>query len=235
MNIHCIKEKRRVHLFILSWLINIQMECFNTVESSSIAGGIDMRLERITINKIKVSLSSDDLFDRGISNEDIWKDSNKWEQLFHEMLDEASDEFGVDFRGQVAVEVFSLQTQGMIMIITMEGEEVDEEDFHTDGFIEMQVTVGGYEDFLFEFNEFEDVIQLSKRLIAIDVSDGILYTKDGKYYLFFDYSLSEMYEKIACILSEYGNPSLVSTHVLQEYGSVLMEDKAIEKINYFFK
>jgi adapter protein MecA 1/2 len=194
-----------------------------------------MRLERITINKIKVSLSSDDLFDRGISNEDIWKDSNKWEQLFHEMLDEASDEFGVDFHGQVAVEVFSLQTQGMIMIITMESEEIDEEDFHTDGFIEMQVTVGGYEDFLFEFNDFEDVIQLSKRLIAIDVSDGILYTKDGKYYLFFDCSLSEMYEKIACILSEYGNPSLVSTHVLQEYGSVLMEDKAIEKINYFFK
>jgi adapter protein MecA 1/2 len=194
-----------------------------------------MRLERITINKIKVSLSSDDLFDRGITNEDIWKDSNKWHQLFHEMLDEASDEFGVDIRGQVAVEVFSLQTQGMIMIITMDDEEVDEEDFQNDGFIEMQVTVGDCEEFLFEFEDFEDIIQLSKRLSPLNINEGSIYLKDKKYYLFFDSSQNVLFEKIACILSEYGHPSLVSTHILKEYGKVIMEDRAIERINQFFK
>lgn len=195
-----------------------------------------MRLERITINKIKVSLSSDDLFDRGISNEDIWKDSNKWHQLFHDMLDEASDEFGVDIRGQVAVEVFSLQTQGMVMIITMDDEEVEEEeDFPSDGYIEMQVTVGGCDEFLFEFIDFEDVIQLSKRLNALNITDGSLYLKDKKYYLFFDSSYNVIFDKIACILSEYGNPSLLSTHILQEYGTVIMDQKAIEKVNHFFK
>jgi adapter protein MecA 1/2 len=205
------------------------------VKSYVKAGGIDMRLERITINKIKVSLSSDDLFDRGISNEDIWQDSNKWHQLFHDMLDEASDEFGVDIRGQVAVEVFSLQTQGMIMIITMEDDEEIEEDFQEEGFIEMQVTVGGCEEFLFEFVDFEDIIQLSKRLFSLNILDGSLYLKDKKYFLYFDSSHNVIFDKIACILSEYGNPSLLSTHVLQEYGKVIMETKAIEKLNYFFK
>jgi adapter protein MecA 1/2 len=193
-----------------------------------------MRLERITINKFKVSLSSDDLFDRGISNEDIWKDSNKWHQLFHEMLDEASDEFGVDIRGQVAVEVFSLQTQGMIMIITMEDEDV-EEDFQSEGIIEMQVTVGGCEDFLFEFDEFENIIQLSKRLSALNINEGTLYAKDDRYYLYFESSQNIIFTQIACILSEYGNPSLLSTHVLQEYGKVIIESNAIEQVNFYFK
>lgn len=194
-----------------------------------------MRLERITLNKIKVSLSSDDLFHRGISNDDIWKDSNKWHQLFHEMVDEASDEFGVDIRGQVAVEVFSLQTQGMIMIITMEDDFVDEEDFQTENFIEMQVTVGDYHECLFEFSDFEDIIQMSKRLVALNIFDGKLFFKDNKYYLLFDSDHYLNIEKIACILSEYGNPSLVSSHILQEYGKVIMENKAIERVNQFFK
>jgi adapter protein MecA 1/2 len=205
------------------------------VKSYVKAGGIDMRLERITINKIKVSLSSDDLFDRGISKEDIWKDSNKWHQFFHEMLDEASDEFGVDIRGQVAVEVFSLQTQGMIMIITMEDDEIEEEDFHSDGFIEMQVTLGGCNEFLFEFDDFEDIIQLSKRLFTINIFDGCLYLKDNKYYLYFDSSHNIIFDKISCILSEFGTPSLISTHVLQEYGTVIMDSKAIERIHHYFK
>ena len=163
-----------------------------------------MRLERITLNKIKVSLSSDDLFDRGICNDDILKESNKWHQLFHEMLDEACGEFGVDIRGQVAVEVFSLQTQGMIMIITMEENNVDEEDFQTDSFIEMQVTVGGRVDLIFEFDDFEDIIQLSKCLLTLNIIDGSIYFKDQKYYLFFDSTRYENFNKIACILSEYG-------------------------------
>ncbi|MFD2445883.1 adaptor protein MecA [Bacillus sp. CGMCC 1.16607] len=194
-----------------------------------------MRLERITLNKIKVSLSSDDLFHRGISNDDIWKDSNKWQQLFHEMVDEASDEFGVDIRGQVAVEVFSLQTQGMIMILTMEEEFVDEEDFQSDGFIEMQVTVGGCEDCLFEFKDFEDIVQLAKRLADLNIFEGKLFYKDNKYYLLYDSTNQSMIEKIACILSEYGNPSLVSSHILDEYGTVIIDHKAIEKINKYFK
>jgi adapter protein MecA 1/2 len=194
-----------------------------------------MRLERITFNKIKVFLSSDDLFDRGICNEDIMKESNKWHQLFHEMLDEACGEFGVDIRGQVAVEVFSLQTQGMIMIITMEDEDVHEEDFQMDNIIEMQITVGGRDDLLFEFDDFEDVIQLSKRLDAVKITGGRLYLKDNKYYLYFDSSNNVIFERISCILYEYGFPSLISYHILEEYGKVIIEQMAIEQVNQYFK
>jgi adapter protein MecA 1/2 len=42
-------------------------------------------------------------------------------------------------------------------------------------------------------------------------------------------------EKIAAFLSEYGNPSILSTHVLEEYGKQIIEDKAVETIQKYFK
>ncbi|WP_144547508.1 genetic competence negative regulator [Bacillus sp. X1(2014)] len=193
-----------------------------------------MRLERLTANKIKIFLTSDDLFDRGLSKEDIWKDSIKWNQLFHDMLEEASEEFDVDIQGSVAVEVFSLQAQGMILIITVD-EVIEDEEILYDGFIEMQVRVEGYEDLLYEFDEFEDIIGLAKRLSTVNIFGGSLYAWNNRYYLLMDNLESEKNIKAACVLSEFGNASILSPYVLAEYGKRIIEQKAVETILHFFK
>jgi adapter protein MecA 1/2 len=198
------------------------------------AGGKSMRLERLTANKIKIFLTSDDLFDRGLSKEDIWKDSIKWDQLFHDMLEEASEEFNVEIQGSVAVEVFSLQAQGMIMIITVEDAE-DEEEMLYDGFIEMQVRVEGSDSLLYEFESFEDVIGLSKRLMSMDISGGNLYSMNNRYYLLMSHLNPIHLERTASILSEYGNASILSPYVLAEYGKKIIENNAVETIQHFFK
>ncbi len=193
-----------------------------------------MRLERLTANKIKIFLTSDDLFDRGLSKEDIWKDSSKWNQLFHDMLEEASEELDVDIQGSVAVEIFSLQAQGMILIITVD-ETIDDEDLLYDGYIEMQVRVEGCEELLYEFKEFEDIIGLSKRLSIVEIFGGSLYTMNNRYYLLMDNVEQTNKEKAACILSEFGNPSILSPFVLSEYGKPVIEHFAVETILHFFK
>lgn len=193
-----------------------------------------MRLERLTANKIKIFLTSDDLFERGLSKEDIWKDSSKWNQLFHDMLEEASEEFDVDIQGAVAVEIFSLQAQGMILIITVD-EVKDDDDLLYDGYIEMQVRLEGCEDLLYEFKEFEDIIGLSQRLSLADIKGGSLYTWHNRYYLVMDQVEAAKKEIAACILSEFGNPSIVSTHVLAEYGKQIIEHTAVETILHYFK
>lgn len=193
-----------------------------------------MRLERLTANKIKIFLTSDDLFDRGLSKEDIWKDSIKWNQLFHDMLEEASEEFDVDIQGSVAVEVFSLQAQGMILIITVDNVIEDDEILY-DGFIEMQVRVEGYDDLLYEFDEFEDIIGLAKRLSSVNIYGGSLYVWNNRYYLIMDNLESEKNIKAACVLSEFGNASILSPYVLAEYGKRIIEQKAVETIIHFFK
>jgi adapter protein MecA 1/2 len=197
-------------------------------------GGKSMRLERLTANKIKIFLTSDDLFERGLSKEDIWKDSIKWNQLFHDMLEEASEEFDVDIQGSVAVEIFSLQAQGMILIITVDEVKEDEEILF-DGFIEMQVRVEGCKDLLYEFVEFEDIIGLSKRLSTIDIYGGSLYAMYNRYYLLMDKLEAEKNVKAACVLSEYGNASIISPFLLVEYGKQIIENKAVETILQFFK
>ncbi len=193
-----------------------------------------MRLERLTVNKIKIFLTSDDLMERGLSKDDIWKDSIKWHQLFHDMLEEASEEFDVEIQGSVAVEIFSLQAQGMIMIITVD-DYIEDEEVLFDGFVEMQVRVEGCENLLYQFESIEDIIALSHRLFALNVSGGSLYSYNNRYYLNMNNIENSVVEKIAAFLSEYGNPSILSTHVLEEYGKRIIEDKAVETIRKYFK
>ena len=193
-----------------------------------------MRLERLTANKIKIFLTSDDLMERGLSKDDIWKESSKWNQLFHDMLEEASSEFDVDIQGSVAVEIFSLQTQGMIMIITVNSYKEDEELLY-DGFIEMQVRFGGCECLLFEFAEFEDVINAAKCLFRAGISGGSLFAYNNCYYLTMNHLTPGKNEKAASILSEFGNVSIQSPFILIEYGKQIMTNQAVETIIHYFK
>ncbi|WP_066312807.1 genetic competence negative regulator [Bacillus sp. FJAT-29814] len=192
-----------------------------------------MRLERLAANKIKIFLTSDDLFERGLSNEDIWKDSGKWNQLFHDMLEEASDEFDVDIRGSVAVEVFSLYAQGIIMIITV-NEVKEDEEILDEGIIEMQVSVGASRELLYEFEDFEDLIQLSKRLGPLNINEGSIYSMNGLYYLLMNELEADKTSIIASMLSEYGNASILSRFVLAEYGKLIIKEKAISRILQYF-
>lgn len=192
-----------------------------------------MRLERLTYNKIKFFLTTDDLYDRGLSKEDIWIDSLKWNQLFHDMLEEANEEFGVEIQGTIAVEIFSLQAQGMVMILTLEESDQEEESLE-DVFIEMQVTIEGCEEVLFEFSTIEEVIQLSKRFMTMDRSDGSLYSMNKKYYLHFEGIEAADKNKLISVLAEYGDPSLLSIHRLIEYGNLIIKQNAIETIVKYF-
>lgn len=193
-----------------------------------------MRLERLTVNKIKIFLTSDDLFERGLSKDDIWKDSIKWHQLFHDLLEEAGEKFDVDIQGSVAVEIFSLQAQGMIMIITVD-EELEDEEILFDGFVELQVRVEGCDNLLYEFESFEDIIGLSKRLSSLNIRGGSLYSLNNRYYLLMNDIESDNIDKVAALLSEYGNPSILSRHILAEYGKRIIENNAVEIILQHFK
>ena len=193
-----------------------------------------MRLERLNYNKIKIFITLDDLFDRGLTKDDIWKDSIKWHQLFHDMLDEASETFDVEIQGSVAVEIFSMQAQGMVMIVTMDEQEEEEEIFD-DNFIDMQVTMEGNVEILFEFEEFEHVIQLAKQLSLIGFLGGKLYAMNNLYYLLIDNVCQDTQTQIAAIMAEYGNPSFISIHILNEYGKLVIDEYAVNKIMTYFQ
>ena len=55
-----------------------------------------MRLERLNYNKIKIFLTFDDLSERGLTKEDLWRNAPKVQQLFRDMMQEANKELGFE-------------------------------------------------------------------------------------------------------------------------------------------
>ncbi len=77
-----------------------------------------MRLERLNTNKFKVFLTFDDMKERGITKEDLWQDLPKVHDLFRDMMLEAANELGFKVDGPIAVEVYAMPAQGMVIIVT---------------------------------------------------------------------------------------------------------------------
>lgn len=197
-----------------------------------------MRLERLTYNKIKIFLTYDDLKERGITKEELWQDGPKVHQLFKEMMLEADDELGFKADGPIAVEVFSLPAQGMVVIVTKESNEfMDNDDHYDDEYIEMQVTLDECDEIFYEFVTFEDVISLSKRLYPLGITGGTLYTFNDRFYIGFDeHEIIEFeLDTFIALLAEFGNSSTITSHRVIEYGKTLMEQSAILKLFTTFK
>ncbi|HET7629236.1 MAG TPA: genetic competence negative regulator [Bacillales bacterium] len=191
-----------------------------------------MRLERLNSDKIKIFLTFDDLSERGISKDEIWQDLPKVHDLFRDMMLEANDELGFKADGPIAVEVFSLPAQGMVVIVSKgmnDGEFFEDDD---DDYIEMQVTVDESSDVFYEFSSFEDVIALSGRLHPLNVGGGTLYSYNGCFYLHFDEEEMEAYDwsGLIALLSEFGNPSTITHYRVSEYGKKLMENGAVARL-----
>jgi adapter protein MecA 1/2 len=198
-------------------------------------GGI-MRLERLNYNKIKVFLTFDDLTERGLTKDDLWQDLPKVHQLFRDMMNEASDELGFEADGPIAVEIFSLQAQGMVVIVTKGNNEEDLEEEFNDEYIQMQVTLDESNDIFYEFQSLEDVISLCKQLHAIGVEDGRLYSFEHAFYLEFEekhFGFKNI-DDVIPLLSEFGNPSTITTYRVQEYGKCLMTEKAVQQVCKYF-
>lgn len=193
-----------------------------------------MRLERLNYNKIKIFLTYDDLMERGLTKEDLWHDSLKVHQLFREMIEEASEELGFEADGPIAVEVYSLKAQGMVIIVTKDADLQETEEEFLDDYIEMQVTVDESEDILYVFHDIEDIIQLSISLVRLSILGGTLYAHEDHFYLLFDDDSLRNNENLIAVLAEFGNPATMTKYRVHEYGKVLIEENAIEKIYHHF-
>ncbi|MDQ0337771.1 adapter protein MecA 1/2 [Caldalkalibacillus uzonensis] len=198
-----------------------------------------MKLERLNQDKIRIFLTFDDLMERGINKEDIWQDIPKVHELFNDMMHQAYQELDFEVNGPVAVEVHSLPAQGMVVIVTRgRGAMLAEED-HEDiqDFYELEVTLDESEDILFVFRELDDCIQVAHKLAPFLEGDGKLYKYNDRYYLLFEdlFVEDKVYELLIALLSEFGEPSTESKYVLNEYGTVIIGERAIATLCQYFK
>ncbi|MGF7088985.1 adapter protein MecA 1/2 [Kroppenstedtia sanguinis] len=197
-----------------------------------------MRVERLSRDKIRFFLSMDDLMERGIEKEDMWRDIPKVHELFNDMMDQAYQELGFEISGPVAVEVFALPAQGMVVVVsrgrTPSREELD--DLDSDDMYELEVTLEESDQVVFQFADFEDLVQAADSLHRLIGSGGSVYAYRDHYYLVLDTEMeTETLQKGIAVLSEYGEASTCTEHVLEEYGKTIWDGDAIgEIVRYFY-
>ncbi|MBM7713653.1 adaptor protein MecA [Siminovitchia sp. FSL H7-0308] len=191
-----------------------------------------MKLERIAANKIKYSITFEELTKKGFLQDEILKESFLWDVLFDEMLDEAGRIFELNHFGAVSVEIFSLTSKELVLILTIE--EDDEED-------DIPSIIAGNDSnkrnrsLLFQFDDFEHVILLSKRLkeSSVPLGKNSLYAFKNKYF-FKVKANPKHYEYFDSLFSEYGDKSIFSDAYLDDYGELIVKNEAIYILQQHF-
>ncbi|WP_416149685.1 adaptor protein MecA [Salipaludibacillus sp. HK11] len=192
-----------------------------------------MRLERLAYDKMKIFLTYEDLEERGISTDKKWTDVPVIDDMFQDMIAEASQELNFDAEGPVVVEVFSIPAQGVVVIVTKTEEMFDDMD---DPVIEWQLSDAQNDPLLFQFDDIEYVIQLSKTLISLDINGGSLYSYENLYYLHFRGEDVSQLEKttLVSIVREYGEKAKVTTDLIKEYGNLIIDSSAVRQMYEHF-
>lgn len=191
-----------------------------------------MRMERLSQDKIRIFLTFDDLSERGIQKEDLWREVPKVHELFSEMMDQAYSELGFDASGPLAVEVFGMPAQGMVVIVTRGKLERDADSHAEDEeeVYELEVTLEQSEAIIYRFRDIEDAIGAAKTLAGRLSEDGRMYRYQNHWLLVFDPAGLEgaSYNALIAVLAEYGEATSVTLAVLEEYGKVIIESNAVQ-------
>ncbi|QJD82392.1 genetic competence negative regulator [Cohnella herbarum] len=191
-----------------------------------------MRMERLSQDKIRIFLTFDDLTERGIQKEDMWREIPKVHELFSEMMDQAYNELGFDASGPLAVEVFAMPAQGMVVIVTRgkldrDGDSAteDEEEVY-----ELEVTLEQSEAIIYRFRDIEDAIGAAKTLVGHLTEEGRMYRYQNQWVLCFDPAGLESsgYHALIAVLAEYGEATSITPAVLEEYGKIIIGEKAVK-------
>jgi adapter protein MecA 1/2 len=197
-----------------------------------------MRMERLSQDKIRIFLTFDDLTERGIQKEDMWREIPKVHELFSEMMDQAYNELGFDASGPLAVEVFAMPAQGMVVIVTRGKLERDAESAVEDEeeVYELEVTLEQSEAIIYRFKDIEDSIGAAKTLAGRLTDEGRMYRYQNQWVLVFDPAglESSSYHALIAVLAEYGEATSITPAVLEEYGKLVIGSNAIRVLAEHF-
>ncbi|CAM3316872.1 MULTISPECIES: genetic competence negative regulator [Paenibacillus] len=200
-----------------------------------------MKIERLSQDKIRIFLTFDDLSERGIQKEEMWQEIPKVYDLFTEMMDQAYSELGFDATGPLAVEVFALPAQGMVVIVTRGKYDHHfgglSEDDMPDEIYEMEVTLDESDKIVYVFQDFEVLIEASHMLKDLVDGAGTLYHYMDRWFLYLEPEelQSDKLPAIIAVLAEFGESSSVTEAMLEEYGKKIMPQQAIEVICSHFQ
>ena len=223
-----------------------------------------MEMEHINENTIRVLIENADLEERGVTFLDLLGNHKQIENFFYSILEEVDVEEQFHESDAITFQVLPSGT-GLELFISKGGPINDQlefssasENLNSDEFsqyikkqmvqnlekseTEIDETVNHIEDEIKEvvlrFNQFEDMIELSK-MMHVDKARSNLFLYKESYYLNLVFFVNEMTERSAdeeiALALEFAEKTTVTQGVLEEHGKILMEKNALELTRYYFK
>lgn len=211
-----------------------------------------MKIEKISDTQIKFLLTNEDLKEREIKLSELAQGSEKAQAFFRDIMTEAMLDCGFDAGNTpLMIEARPVSMDSVIIIVSkvLQDDNMDkkvslvpkslqerkfkQEDIKENINIELDSEEIDEENiYLYSFKEFDDIINLSKRIINIYKGSSILYKFYDKYYLVLQKSIS-LANEIEYIISEYGEKNKsnsISKYYLLEHAEVIIKEKALEKL-----
>ena len=211
-----------------------------------------MKIERISENQLKLTLTKNDLKERDIKLEDLISPSEKTQKLFRDIMEQALDE--EDFVSEntpLMVEAVPMGTEGIMIIVTKVNNKDKKGNTAADLLQQAQETrrwkkkpldtlehaeEKNSDILIYSFPELDDVIRVSLRLDGGFKGESSVYKNDGKYFLVLQgdtYTAEESSDELELVLKEYGQKHVstpLAKYYLLEHGETIIADKAVKAL-----
>lgn len=200
-----------------------------------------MKIEKLNENKLKITLSIDDLEERNITLHSFMYNSPESQDLFWELLQTAEKECGFNVDdSMIYVEASTTGSGNFTLLVTKTNEnapiveKISKMKKQSKGNIKLKRKTMPIkaENSIYEFETFDDICEFCNICDTAILHNNTLYSMNEKYYLKIDYMPYNMILDYACISK---NEKLLEAK-LNEYGKVVIENDALQTIaNYFNK
>lgn len=210
-----------------------------------------MKIERISENQLKLTLTKDDLVERDIKLEDLIQPSEKTQRLFHDIMEQALDETDfIEENAPLMVEAMPMGVDGITIIVTKVSKEKGKrdssellsrtQDLHRWKKKPLDTLERSAEEvsdlLIYSFPELDDVIRLSLQLTDHFHGESELYKNEGRYFLILQkdtYAAAESEQDPEWLLKEYGQKHISSPlakYYLLEHGEAIIPEQAVKAL-----
>lgn len=205
-----------------------------------------MKFEKLNENKIRITLTMNDLADKNIGLHDFMSNSIKSQDLFLDMLDEAEKKVGFESRNcKIKIEALAMTENDFILTITKVSPPLNKKQPPVDSKVRPQVrrksNVFKSNHLLYKFITFDDYCDFMEFLLSNNLNDSFkiadkitLYTYNKNYYLDL-YNINAKYKKLSIFITtitEFSsyilNPDLFICK-LNEIGTIFIKNNALKK------
>jgi adapter protein MecA 1/2 len=206
-----------------------------------------MKIEKISDSQVKFVLNKNDLVERDIKITELSYRSEKTQDLFREMMEQASVECGFEAENTpLMIEAIPVTLDSIMIIVTKVSSHEDvESKFNLlprakdNGKFKKRAMLDTKENkaekpgiYIYSFKNMDDVMNLCTRIVPVFGGDSSMYKYNDEYFIVLENcSPGEISSDFEALLNEYGQKHIsgvINKYHLAEHGEVIVGISAVQ-------